>query len=122
LEEALSNALKYGGVGTKVEVSITWTAEGLHVLVDDDGDRTSARRQGLDPDVVAQQRPCAIDQNLNALNEVISGVGITEMRERALLFGGIFTAYAVPGVGFSVSAIFPALRHDNGVHGVNLDS
>jgi len=27
----------------------------------------------------------------------------------------------VPGVGFSVSAVFPALRYDNGVHGVKLE-
>ncbi|MDQ1577733.1 MAG: hypothetical protein QOE21_420, partial [Microbacteriaceae bacterium] len=58
--------------------------------------------------------------DLNALTGVASGRGMTEMRERAELFGGIFNAYSVPGVGFSVSAIFPALRYDNGVHGVNL--
>jgi len=122
LQEALSNALKYGGDGTKVKVSITWTDEGLQVLVDDDGDRTSARRLGLDPDVVAQQRAYTVEEDLNALTDVVSGVGITEMRERAELFGGLLKAYAVPGVGFSVSAIFPALRYDNGVHGVNLGS
>ena len=43
------------------------------------------------------------------------------MRERAELFGGILNAYAVPGVGFSIAAIFPALRYDNGVHGVKLE-
>jgi hypothetical protein len=42
------------------------------------------------------------------------------MRERVELFGGVFNAYPVPGVGFSVSAVFPALRYDNGIHGVNL--
>jgi hypothetical protein len=42
------------------------------------------------------------------------------MRERVALFGGVFNAYSVPGVGFSVSAVFPSLRYDNGVHGVNL--
>ena len=42
------------------------------------------------------------------------------MRERTELFGGVFTARTVPGVGFSVSAIFPALRYHNGVHGVKL--
>jgi hypothetical protein len=42
------------------------------------------------------------------------------MRERAELFGGILSARTVPGVGFSVSAVFPALRYHNGVHGVNL--
>jgi signal transduction histidine kinase len=122
LQEALSNALKYGGAGTKVRVSFTWTGEGLQVLVDDDGDRTQARRQGLDPDTVAQSRPYTAEDDLNALTEVVSGRGITEMRERTGLFGGVFNAYAVPGVGFSVSAVFPALKYDNGVHGVNLDA
>ena len=45
-----------------------------------------------------------------------------EMRERTELFGGVFNAGTVPGVGFSVSAIFPALRYHNGVHGVKLGS
>jgi hypothetical protein len=43
------------------------------------------------------------------------------MRERAALFGGMLNAYSVPGVGFSISAVFPALKYHNGVHGVNLD-
>ncbi len=122
LQEALSNALKYGGEGTSAKVSFTWTEEGLQVLVDDNGARMEARRHGLDPNEVAQQRPYTVEDDLNALTEVVSGPGITEMRERAELFGGILNAYSVPGVGFSVSAVFPALRYDNGVHGVNLDA
>jgi signal transduction histidine kinase len=120
LQEALSNTLKYGGEGTKVKVSFTWTEEGLQVLVDDDGDRTQARRQGRDPDEAARRRSYTVDDDLTALTEVVAGAGITEMRERAELFGGMLNAYAVPGVGFSVSAVFPALKYDNGVHGVNL--
>jgi signal transduction histidine kinase len=120
LQEALSNALKYGGDGTEVRVSFTWTEEGLQLLVDDDGVRSAARREGLDPNQVAQQRSYTFEDDLNALTGVATGPGMTEMRERAELFGGIFNAYSVPGVGFSVSAIFPALRYDNGVHGVNL--
>jgi signal transduction histidine kinase len=122
LQEALSNAMKYGGEGTEVRVSFTWTDQGLQLLVDDDGVRSAARRQGLDPNEVAQSRGYTLDEDLSALTEVVSGPGITEMRERAALFGGLFHAYSVPGVGFSVSAVFPALKYDNGVHGVNLDS
>jgi len=120
LQEALSNALKYGGEGTEVRVSFTWTGQGLQLLVDDDGVRAAARREGLDPNEVAQKRGYTLDDDLNALTEVVSGPGITEMRERAELFGGLLKAYSVPGVGFSVSAVFPALKYDNGVHGVNL--
>ncbi|WP_349902950.1 sensor histidine kinase [Parafrigoribacterium humi] len=121
LQEALSNALKYGGEGTEVKVSFTWTEQGLQLLVDDDGVRAEARRQGVDPNALAQQRSYTFEEDLNALTEVITGPGMTEMRERAELYGGIFKAYSVPGVGFSVSAVFPALRYDNGVHGVKLE-
>ncbi len=121
LQESLSNALKYGGRGTEVQVSYTWTEEGLQLRVDDDGVRAHDRRAGLDPNEVARQRAYSFEDDLSALTDEIAGPGITEMRERAALFGGIFNATAVPGVGFSVSAVFPALRYHNGVHGVNLE-
>jgi signal transduction histidine kinase len=120
LQESLSNALKHGGDGTRVRVSFTWNDEGLHVRVDDDGVRAADRRAGIDPNQAAQQRGYNIQDDLTALTEVVGGAGITEMRERAALFGGVFNAYSVPGVGFSVSAVFPALKYHNGVHGVNL--
>lgn len=121
LQEALSNALKFGGDGTEVRVTFTWTDAGLQVRVDDDGVRSEDRRSGRDPNEVAQQRSYSIDDDLNALTEVATGAGITEMRERAALFDGILHAYSVPGVGFSISAVFPALRYHSGVHGVKLD-
>ena len=121
LQEALSNALKFGGDGTQVRVTFTWTDEGFQVKVDDDGVRAQARREGQDPNQVAQRRGYSIDDDMDALTEVLTGAGITEMRERAALFGGVLHAYSVPGVGFSISAVFPALRYHNGVHGVNLD-
>ena len=121
LQEALSNALKYGGEGTRVRVSFTWNEEGLGLRVDDDGMRAIERRAGLDPNEVSRQRAYNIDDDLGALTEVLTGAGITEMRERAALFGGVFNAYSVPGVGFSVSAVFPELKYHNGIHGVNLD-
>lgn len=120
LQESLSNALKYGGEGTEAHVSFTWTGEGLHVRIDDDGVRAQDRRAGLDPNEVAKQRPYNFVDDLSALTTPVTGSGITEMRQRAALFGGIFNASPVPGVGFSVSAVFPALRYHNGVHGVNL--
>lgn len=120
LEESLANALTYGGTGTDVRMSFTWTAEGLQVLVDDDGVQAAARRDGLDPSDLAQQRSYTFQDDLNALTEQVEGEGLTEMRQRTAAYSGVFNAYSVPGVGFSVSAIFPALRYDNGVHGINL--
>lgn len=122
LQEALSNALKHGGDGTRVRVTFSWNDESFALRVDDDGVRAIDRRAGRDPNEVAQQRAYSIDDDLGALTEVVTGSGITEMRERAALFGGVFNAYSVPGVGFSVSAVFPALKYHNGIHGVNLDA
>ncbi|WP_213815220.1 sensor histidine kinase [Glaciihabitans sp. dw_435] len=122
LQESLSNSLKHGGEGTEVKISFAWTEEGLRLLIDDDGERARQRRAGLNPNQISRERVYDVDENLSALTEEVSGAGITEMRERAALFGGVFTAYSVPGVGFSVAAAFPALRFHNGVHGVNLDA
>ncbi len=116
LQEALSNTLSYGGPGTQARVTFTWGDDGLHVRVDDDGIRASARRDGLDPNdasVVAY----TIDDDLAALTVEPTGRGISEMRSRAELYGGILTASTVPGVGFSLSAVFPALRFDSGPAG-----
>lgn len=122
LQEALSNALAHGGEGTTARVTFKWTDQGLEVLVDDDGIRAEAVRNGLDPNLEAQQRSYSAEDDLAALTQAPTGRGITEMRERTELFGGVFTAGTVPGVGFSVSAIFPALKYHNGVHGVKLGS
>jgi signal transduction histidine kinase len=122
LQTALANALKHGGHGTQVTVAFTWTDEGFQVTIDDDGVRAETRRAGLDPNEIAQQGGYDLTVDLNALTGVVAGPEITEMRERTELFGGVFTATAVPGVGFSVSASFPALRFHNGIHGVNLDA
>ncbi len=120
LHEALGNALGHGGQGTRAVVTFTWTAEGLEVVVDDDGVRAQARRNGLDPDQEAQQRTYTQEDDLAALTRPPFGRGITEMRERVELFGGVFRAGPVPGVGFTVLAIFPALRGHNGISGVRL--
>lgn len=109
LQEALANALSYGGTGTTAHVTFTWGSDGLHVKVDDDGIRATARREGLDPNDPAAVG-YTIDDDLRALTDEPSGRGIREMRSRAELYGGILTATTVPGVGFSLSVVFPALR------------
>ena len=119
LQEALSNALSFGGPGTEARVSFTWGAEGLHVKVEDNGIRATARRDGLDPND-ANSVGYTIDDDLKALTDEPTGRGIREMRVRAEVYGGLLTASTVPGVGFSLSVVFPALRFHNGVHGVKL--
>lgn len=121
LEESLGNALEHGGTGTEVTVALDWTEGGLRLQVDDDGFRARARSAGLDPNRVTRERAYSEDEALTALTSEATGASMTEMRERANLFGGVFHAYPVPGVGFSVSTVFPALRYHNGVHGVKLE-
>jgi signal transduction histidine kinase len=50
------------------------------------------------------------EDDIRALVETIKGAGLTAMRERASLYGGSIEATRVPGVGFTVSAIFPHLH------------
>jgi signal transduction histidine kinase len=122
LQEALANSLKHGGEGTHVIVAFTWTDDGFSMKIDDDGARNELRRAGQDPNEVSRQRAYDLDEDLSALTTVVSGASMTEMRERTELFGGVFTAMAVPGVGFSITAAFPSLRYHNGIHGVNLEA
>lgn len=119
LEEALANALQYGGEGTEVRVGLTWSEQALHVRVDDDGLRARARRAGISDDELTAQG-YAIDDDVAALTTSVTGEGLRELRARAELFGGIVSATTVPGVGFSLSVVFPALRFHNAVHGVRL--
>ena len=115
VQEALANALSFGGRGTEVRVTLTWSGEGLQLRVEDDGIRSRARAAGEDePDRVT------IAEDMAALTATVTGRGIAEMRARAELYGGILSATTQPAVGFTLSVVFPSLRHHNGVHGVDL--
>jgi len=116
LQESLNNTRAHGGPGTTVKVGMSWSAQGLHVRVDDDG--TRARRRFVSPEDAGY----TIEDDQAALVEILSGRGMKEMRTRTETFGGVFSAHRVPGVGFSVSAAFPTLKFHNGVHGVNTQS
>ncbi|THG28146.1 sensor histidine kinase [Naasia lichenicola] len=117
MQEALSNSLKYGGEGTTARVAFTWTQDGFQARVDDDGFRNAAIRKGMDPTAPMSY---TVEDDLHALTDEIVGPGIAVMRERAELYGGTLNVTQTPGVGFSISAVFPTLRHHNGVHGVDL--
>ncbi|NQX13610.1 ATP-binding protein [Microbacteriaceae bacterium VKM Ac-2855] len=114
LERALGNALQHGGAGTEARVALRWSETGLQLHIDDDGIRAAAARNGVD------RTDYDANDDARALTESIAGAELAEMRERAELFGGSVDAHRVPGVGFSVAAFFPTLRHHNGVHGVDL--
>ena len=120
LQTSLGNALDHGGPGTTAVVAMVWTPDGLQVTVDDDGIRAAARRSGLDRAGVDQATAYSAEDDLRAMTAYVEGPDLNELRERAALFGGVLDAKTVPGVGFSLSVVFPALRHHNGVHGVPL--
>lgn len=120
LQTSLGNALDHGGPGTRATVGFAWTADGLHVTVEDDGIRAAARRAGLDRDGVDKATAYSAEDDLRAVTEFVEGPDLNELRDRVALYGGVLDARSVPGVGFSLSVVFPALRHHNGVHGVPL--
>ena len=115
LQESLNNTRSHGGPGTTVNVVLSWSGQGLHVRVDDDGTRAKFRFS-------APQEPrYTVEDDQAALVEILSGRGMRDMRTRTETFGGVFSAHRVPGVGFSVSAAFPTLRFHNAIHGVGLE-
>ena len=114
LQESLNNVRAHGGPGTTAKIGMSWSPQGLHVRVDDDGVRTR-RRFASD-----EGTGYTIGEDQEALVETLNGRGIKDMKHRTEAFGGVFSAHRVPGVGFSVSAAFPTLKFHNGVHGVEL--
>ena len=85
VQESLTNALRHSPRATVVTVTLTWAADSVQVVVDNDG------LEGPAPPVDA-------------------GRGILGMRERVALYGGDFTAGPRPGAGWRVHASLPIER------------
>jgi signal transduction histidine kinase len=105
--DALENIKQHTPVGTDVTVDFSWVEDGLQVLVKDNGIEVSNR--GL-VELALDAVGYTAEDDLKALVEPITGPGFTAMRERAAIYGGSVDVTKVPGVGFTVSAIFPRLR------------
>jgi signal transduction histidine kinase len=105
--DALENVKQHCPVGTDVSIAFSWVDEGLQVLVKDNGVEVSRR---ADLNLSVEESGYTADDDLRALIEPIKGASITAMRERAALYGGSIEATQVPGVGFTLSAIFPRLK------------
>lgn len=101
--DALENVKEHCPVGTDVTIDFSWVADGMQLLVKDNGievaNRDAAFFEGYNS-----------DEDYRALVEPISGVNVTAMKERAALYEGSVEVTRVPGVGFTVSAIFPHIR------------
>jgi len=104
--DALENVKKHCPIGTDASIAFTWVDEGMQVLIKDNGIETS-RRSTVN---LGDNDGYTVEDDLRALVEPIRGAGLTAMRERAALYGGSIEATRVPGVGFTVSAIFPNLK------------
>ena len=116
LQEALNNSRTHGGPGTTVRVGMTWSAQGMHLRIDDDGMRTQNRLR----EEAGQNPAYTVRDDQRALVDILDGRGMRDMKARTEAFGGVFSAHRIPGVGFSISAAFPTLRFHNGVHGVDV--
>ena len=103
--EALQNVKQHNPAGTKAAVEISWLENGLQVIIKDNGVEIERRAllgsNGL-------PLPYEAKDDLDTLLEKVSGPGLTAMRERAESFGGSLEVQRVVGIGFTVSAMFPA--------------
>lgn len=104
--DALENVKKHCSLGTDVAIAFSWVEEGMQVLIKDNGVEIARRAVS----VLEEDSGYTAEDDLRALVEPIKGAGLTAMRERAALYGGSIEATRVPGVGFTVSAIFPNLK------------
>ena len=104
--EAMRNVRDHAPVGSDVTIDFSWVEQGVQVLVKDNGIETENRSMTLD----GLTDGYTVAEDIKSLVEPISGASLTAMRERAALYGGRVEATRVPGVGFTISAIFPNLR------------
>ncbi len=109
ITEAINNARIHGGVGTEVDVLMTWSPHGLSIAINDDGENAATRR-ALKAGEKAPEG-VTIESDQQALIEKNTGRGLLEMKSRAEAFDGIVHTQRVPGVGFTVTASFPMLRY-----------
>jgi len=117
VQESLNNVRRHGGPGTTVKVSMSWSANGLQLRIEDDGTRVKNQLR----EQLGEETGYSIADDQKALTEILNGRGMRDMKARAETFGGVFSAHRVPGIGFTVSASFPTLRFHNGIHGVGTD-
>ena len=101
--EALENVRSHAVPGTAIDIDFSWQDSNLQVLIKDNGEEQRNR-------AVGQIGQYSFAEDLEALTDRPTGAGLTEMVERAKLYGGTVEFSRVPGVGFTVSAIFPDIH------------
>ena len=105
--ESLQNVRKHSPVGTQVSVSFLWVEDGLQILVKDNGIETVNREKETLGELVEGY---SVQDDLEALVFEFDGATLAALKDRAAIYGGRIEATKVPGVGFTLSAIFPNLK------------
>jgi signal transduction histidine kinase len=105
--ESMENTRKHCKPGTTITVDFTWVDAGLQVLIKDNGIEVENRSRSALGEVLEGYD---VQDDLDSLVIAIDGATLSVMRERAALYEGSVEAQEVPGVGFTVSAIFPSLK------------
>lgn len=106
IQEAFANVSQHVAVGSSVDMSLMWVDNGFQVIIKDNGIEwlnRDANGNLINTEGYNEQ------QDLETLVTPPTGAGITRMSERAKLYGGRVDARVVPGVGFTLSLIFPDL-------------
>ena len=106
--ESLENVKKHAPLGTDVSVDFFWTQDGLQVLVKDNGIETSRRLRA--PKLADISSGYTQEDDFNALVEKVEGATLSVLNERAAIYEGSIESTRVPGVGFTLSALFPNLK------------
>ena len=105
--EALDNVKKHAPLGSDISVSFLWVENGLQVLVKDNGIETRNRQKIALGEIVVEYEA---EDDLEALLREFDGATLAALRDRARIYNGRIEATKVPGVGFTLSAIFPDLQ------------
>lgn len=105
--EALQNVRKHTPIGTQISISFLWVEDGLQILVKDNGIETVNREKQALGELVEGY---SANEDLEALVLEFDGATLAALKDRAAIYGGRIEATKVPGVGFTLSAIFPNLK------------
>jgi len=105
--EALQNVRKHAPIGTEISINFLWVEDGLQVLVKDNGIEFATRASQQLGELVDGY---SANDDLEALVTEFDGSTLAVLRERAAIYSGRIEATKVPGVGFTLSAIFPNLK------------
>ncbi|MFM5951332.1 MAG: sensor histidine kinase [Micrococcales bacterium] len=105
--EALNNVRKHAPLGTDIGIDFLWVEDGLQILVKDNGIEVSNRSKRTLGQLVEDY---SVQDDLEGLVTEFDGATLSAIRDRAAIYKGRIEATKVPGVGFTLSAIFPNLR------------